>query len=168
MPVPRRLANKKYNKVLIVFDWIGWIEPWMFWSLGVILFALAAISAEVSVLPWIALSTFAVGIADYLGFSINLQLFVFSLSLLCFIFVSRRVLKSDLKGLDAGITEAVSDMAGKTVIIRSLDESSGRGIATGKTGREWNVLIEKGSSVSVGQSCRVKRIEGINLVVEGD
>ena len=122
----------------VFFLFVSNIDPGVWFSVAVVILPIAAIIGEISILPWLSLSLFFVGIADALSLSIEIQLITFSGLFFSSVIFSHRFLSSDTN--QPLIAESIGDMVGKSVMVKDVDTANPMtGKAESETGKIWNV-----------------------------
>ena len=141
------------------------IEPWMFFTCALALLAIGVITGEITILPWIALAVFSVGIADFFGLSTIGQILVFCFVLFVSIYLSHKFIS--IKGRQNSIAESSSDLVNKTIIITKIQrDKSNFGIGLSASGKSWNVKHEEGVGLEIGKKYSCTSTNGITLIVK--
>mgnify|MGYP001495656403 CR=1 FL=1 len=141
------------------------IEPWMFFVCGLIILAIGVILGEITVLPWISLAVFSVGIADFFALSAINQIIVFSVVLFLSIYMSHKFIS--VKGENGSIAESVDDLVNQTIIVSKLEGSDSKiGQGLSNSGKSWNVEHVEGESLALGKKYICTAINGITLLIK--
>ena len=149
-----------------MIDLLSLIEPWMFFTCALALLAIGVTTGEITILPWIALAVFSVGIADFLGLSTIGQIVVFCLVLFVSIYLSHKFIS--IKGRQNSIAESSSDLVNKTIIITKIQrDKSNFGIGLSASGKSWNVQHEEGVELEIGKKYYCTSTNGITLIIKG-
>ncbi|MCR9266934.1 MAG: NfeD family protein [Alphaproteobacteria bacterium] len=149
----------------ILSDIFGRMNMWAWWAIaGLIL--IAEVLTGTSYLLWPAAAAFLTGFVamEMFGISWPVQLGVFAVLTLPLLWIGDRWVRPALKlGADSGLNDRSSRMIGERVTVVA-DFASGRGrVRYGDT--EWAAESEDGSDVASGQTCTVKAVKGVVLVV---
>ena len=145
-----------------LFSFLSGIDPWIWFSIAIVTLPIAAMIGEISILPWLSLSLFFVGIVDFLGFSIEIQLITFSIFFFSSIVFSHRFLSSDSN--QPLIAESIGDMVGKSLLVTEIDASNPAiGKAESETGKTWNVQSSNHNNLEKNTSYYCSGYSGITL-----
>ena len=149
----------------ILSDIFGRMNMWAWWAIaGLIL--IAEVLTGTSYLLWPAAAAFLTGFVamEMFGISWPVQLGVFAVLTLPLLWIGDRWVRPALKlGADSGLNDRSSRMIGERVTVVA-DFASGRGrVRYGDT--EWAAESEDGSDIVAGQTCTVKAVKGVVLVV---
>ena len=149
----------------ILSDIFGRMNMWAWWAIaGLIL--IAEVLTGTSYLLWPAAAAFLTGFVamEMFGISWPVQLGVFAVLTLPLLWIGDRWVRPALKlGADSGLNDRSSRMIGERVTVVA-DFASGRGrVRYGDT--DWAAESEDGSDIVGGQTCTVKAVKGVVLVV---
>ncbi len=149
----------------ILSDIFGRMNMWAWWAIsGLIL--IAEVLTGTSYLLWPAAAAFLTGFVamEMFGISWPVQLAVFALLTIPLLWAGDRWVRPALKlGSDSGLNDRSSRMIGERVTVVA-DFTSGRGrVRYGDT--EWAAESEDGSDAASGQTCTVKAVKGVVLVI---
>ena len=149
----------------ILSDVFSRMNMWAWWAIsGLIL--IAEVLTGTSYLLWPAAAAFLTGFVamEMFGISWPIQLAVFALLTIPLLWAGDRWVRPALKlGADSGLNDRSSRMIGERVTVVA-NFVSGRGrVRYGDT--EWAAESEDGSDASSGQTCTVKAVKGVVLVI---
>lgn len=147
-----------------MFEFLATTSPWVYLSIGIILFVIDISQTQTEYLLWIGVSVAYLAPLQYFGLDGNLLATFFSLGLFLNLRFLRKWLLLSSKSQDIhAITENIVGLTGTISVVSDSDQSKGKVSITGKG--EWRVVCNTGQTLSTGDSVLVDAREGNCLTV---
>lgn len=142
------------------------IEIWQIWLIATVLLFIVEIFVPTFFAASLGIGTLVTGVCAYLGFSIEIQLIVFSIVTLASIFAVRPFMLKYAHKENGHVKTNVDALVGKkATVIQTIDNSKNEGRVVVE-GDDWKAQTENDEVVESGKKVEIVKVDSTLLIVK--
>lgn len=142
------------------------IEVWQIWIIATVLLFIIEIFIPTFFAASLGIGTLAAAIFAFFGFSIEIQLIVFSLVTLASIFAVRPFMLKYAHKKNGHIKTNVDALVGKTAIVKQTINNSNNEGRVVVEGDDWKAQTENDEIVESGRKVEIVKVDSTLLIVK--